>query len=64
MVYGPNSDAVGKMPASSVNEEMLEVLRKSEQEKTDKLLSYYKAICGKVLKNIRRFCLLARNLAF
>ncbi|EXC35473.1 Putative U-box domain-containing protein 50 [Morus notabilis] len=42
----------GKMPASSVNEEMLEVLRKNEQGQIDKLLSQYKAFCGKVKAEI------------
>ena len=36
------------MPTSSVNEEMVEAFRKEEQEKTEKLLSEYKAFCGKV----------------
>ncbi|KAL4367087.1 hypothetical protein GQ457_05G014320 [Hibiscus cannabinus] len=43
-VYTP----FGKLPASAVSEEKLEILRKYEQEKTDKLLSKYIAFCGKV----------------
>ncbi|XP_030528255.1 putative U-box domain-containing protein 50 [Rhodamnia argentea] len=43
-VYGP----FGKLPASSVSEEVLEALRKNEQEKIDSLLSKYIAFCGKV----------------
>ncbi|KAK8673004.1 hypothetical protein V6N13_111360 [Hibiscus sabdariffa] len=43
-VYTP----FGKLPASTVSEEKLEILRKYEQEKTDKLLSKYIAFCGKV----------------
>lgn len=43
------------MPASSVNEEMLEVLRKNEQEQIDRLLSQYKASCGKVVKDFVAF---------
>lgn len=43
-VYGP----FGKLPASSVSEEVLEVLKKNEQEKIDRLLSKYIAFCGKV----------------
>ncbi|KAL5556568.1 hypothetical protein UlMin_038804 [Ulmus minor] len=42
----------GKMPTSSVNEEMVEAFRKEEQEKTEKLLSEYKAFCGKVKAEI------------
>jgi hypothetical protein len=40
--------SVGKLPASVVSEEKLEVLRRFEQEKIDKLLSKYIAFCGKV----------------
>lgn len=40
--------AVGKLPASSVSDEKLGVLRKYEEEKTNKLLSKYMAFCGKV----------------
>lgn len=43
-VYGP----FGKLPASSVSEEVLEVLRKKEQEKIENLLSKCIAFCGKV----------------
>ncbi|KAF8012220.1 hypothetical protein BT93_I0373 [Corymbia citriodora subsp. variegata] len=43
-VYGP----FGKLPASSVSEEVLEVLQKNEQEKIDNLLSKYIAFCGQV----------------
>ncbi|KAK7407195.1 hypothetical protein VNO78_08902 [Psophocarpus tetragonolobus] len=38
----------GKLPARSVNEEKLQILRKDEQEKIKKLLSKYIAFCGKV----------------
>ncbi|KAK8485708.1 hypothetical protein V6N13_089144 [Hibiscus sabdariffa] len=47
-VYTP----FGKLPASAVSEEKLEILRKYEQEKTDKLLSKYIAFCGKVKAEI------------
>ncbi|OMO72960.1 Rossmann-like alpha/beta/alpha sandwich [Corchorus olitorius] len=47
-VYTP----FGKLPASAVSEEKLEVLRMYEQEKTDKLLSKYIAFCGKVKAEI------------
>ncbi|EOX91927.1 U-box domain-containing protein kinase family protein, putative [Theobroma cacao] len=47
-VYTP----FGKLPVSAVSEEKLEVLRKYEQEKTDKLLSKYIAFCGKVKTEI------------
>lgn len=40
--------AVGKLPASSVSDEKLEVLRKYEEEKMNKLLAKYIAFCGKV----------------
>ncbi|KAE9613338.1 hypothetical protein Lal_00027757 [Lupinus albus] len=43
-VYTP----FGKLPASSVNDEKLEVLRKYEEDKINKLLSKYVALCGKV----------------
>lgn len=39
---------VGKLPASSVSEEKLQVLRKYEEQKIDKLLSKYITFCGKV----------------
>lgn len=48
MVCFPSSAAVGKMPATFVSDEMLEVIRKNEQESIDKLLSQYIAFCGKV----------------
>ncbi|TKY69960.1 putative U-box domain-containing protein 50 [Spatholobus suberectus] len=38
----------GKLPARSVSEEKLQILRKDEQEKINKLLSKYIAFCGKV----------------
>ncbi|WZZ12587.1 hypothetical protein YC2023_105676 [Brassica napus] len=38
----------GKLPASSVSEEKLEVLRKYEDQKINKLLSKYVTFCGKV----------------
>ncbi|XP_010463003.1 PREDICTED: putative U-box domain-containing protein 50 [Camelina sativa] len=43
-VYTP----FGKLPASSVSEEKLQVLRKYEEQKIDKLLSKYIAFCGKL----------------
>uniref|UniRef100_A0A2P2KQ60 RING-type E3 ubiquitin transferase n=1 Tax=Rhizophora mucronata TaxID=61149 RepID=A0A2P2KQ60_RHIMU len=43
-VYTP----LGKFPASAVNDDKLEVLRKYEQQKVESLLSEYKAFCGKV----------------
>ncbi|KAG7968093.1 hypothetical protein I3843_08G134500 [Carya illinoinensis] len=43
-VYTP----FGKLPASVVSEEKLEVLKKYEREKIDKLLSNYITFCGKV----------------
>ncbi|KAK9164008.1 hypothetical protein Syun_004910 [Stephania yunnanensis] len=42
----------GKLPASAVNEEKLEVLRMCEQEEVDKFLSKYLALCGKVKAEI------------
>ncbi|XP_059435551.1 putative U-box domain-containing protein 50 [Corylus avellana] len=47
-VYTP----FGKLPASVVSEEKLEVLRRFEQEKIDKFLSKYIAFCGKVKAEI------------
>ncbi|TXG60079.1 hypothetical protein EZV62_014652 [Acer yangbiense] len=47
-VYTP----FGKLPASSVSDEKLQVLRKYEERKIDKLLSKYKAFCGKVKAEI------------
>lgn len=46
--------AVGKLPASSVSDEKLKILRKYEQEKIDKILSKYKAFCGNVCGIMRR----------
>ncbi|VYS71499.1 unnamed protein product [Arabidopsis thaliana] len=43
-VYTP----FGKLPASSVSEEKLQVLRKYEDQKIDKLLSKYITFCGKL----------------
>lgn len=43
-VYTP----FGKLPARSVNDEKLEVLKKDEQDKINKLFSKYIAFCGKV----------------
>lgn len=43
-----DSFAVGKLPAKSVNDEKLEVLRKDEKEKIKKLFSKYISFCGKV----------------
>ncbi|ESQ31308.1 hypothetical protein EUTSA_v10003671mg [Eutrema salsugineum] len=43
-VYTP----FGKLPASSVSEEKLEVLRKYEEQKINKLLSKYVTFCGKL----------------
>ncbi|GMN34003.1 hypothetical protein TIFTF001_004463 [Ficus carica] len=43
-VYTP----FGKLPARAVNDEKLEVLKKHEKEKTDKLLSKYISFCGEV----------------
>lgn len=40
--------SVGKLPASSVSEEKLEVLKKIEQGKIDGFLSKYITFCGKV----------------
>ncbi|XP_012081674.1 putative U-box domain-containing protein 50 [Jatropha curcas] len=47
-VYTP----FGKLPASSVSEEKLQVLRKYEQEKIEKLLSKFITFCGKVKAEI------------
>lgn len=44
----------GKLPASAVSEEKLELLRKLEKEKTDKMLSNYIATCGKVKAEIHK----------
>ncbi|GAB4848800.1 hypothetical protein Ancab_003593 [Ancistrocladus abbreviatus] len=50
LVYTP----FGKLPASAVSEEKLEILRKCEREKIDKTLSKYIAICGKVQSEIHK----------
>ncbi|KAF2285282.1 hypothetical protein GH714_042324 [Hevea brasiliensis] len=47
-VYTP----FGKLPANSVSEEKLLVLRKYEQEKIEKLISKYISFCGKVKAEI------------
>lgn len=41
------SFAVGKLPASSMSDEKLKILRKYEKEKLNELLSKYIAFCGK-----------------
>ncbi|KAL6225069.1 hypothetical protein ACLB2K_003921 [Fragaria x ananassa] len=41
------STPFGKLPASSVSDEKLKILRKLEQEKIDKILSKYITFCGK-----------------
>ncbi|KAK7309582.1 hypothetical protein RJT34_06429 [Clitoria ternatea] len=52
VTYNVSKDYVytpfGKLPARSVSEEKVEILRKDEQEKINKLLSKYIALCGKV----------------
>lgn len=40
--------AVGKLPANYMSDERMEGLRKMKEEENDKLLSRYKAFCGKV----------------
>lgn len=40
--------SVGKVPASAISDEKLEVLKKYEKEKIDKLLSKYTSFCGEV----------------
>ncbi|KAK5843463.1 putative U-box domain-containing protein 50 [Gossypium arboreum] len=56
VTYNISTDFVytpfGKLPASAVSEEKLEILKKYEQEKTEKLLSKYIAFCGKVKAEI------------
>ncbi|KAM0976042.1 hypothetical protein ACFX15_018472 [Malus domestica] len=47
-VYTP----FGKLPASSVSDEKLKVLRRYEQKKMDNILSKYVAFCGKVKAEI------------
>lgn len=49
---------VGKLPASSVNDQKLEALNKYEKETMDKLLSEYISFCGKVLISSFLFCLI------
>lgn len=39
---------LGKLPASAVSNDLLQIIRKREREKIDKLLSGYVAFCGKV----------------
>ncbi|KAK6923842.1 Serine-threonine/tyrosine-protein kinase, catalytic domain [Dillenia turbinata] len=41
------STPFGKLPPSVMSDEVLEVYRKDEQEKIDKQLSKYRALCGK-----------------
>ncbi|XP_038980828.1 putative U-box domain-containing protein 50 [Phoenix dactylifera] len=45
LIYTP----FGKLPTSSVNDEMLEDLRMREKDTVDKLLGKYMAFCSKVL---------------
>ncbi|XP_050150495.1 putative U-box domain-containing protein 50 [Malus sylvestris] len=47
-VYNP----FGKLPAASVSDEKLKILRRYEQEKIDKILSKYIAFCGNVKTEI------------
>ncbi|KAA8530751.1 hypothetical protein F0562_005481 [Nyssa sinensis] len=47
-IYTP----IGKLPASSVSDEKLEVYRKIEEGKIDKLLAKYIAFCGQVKAEI------------
>ncbi|KAH9664333.1 putative U-box domain-containing protein 50 [Citrus sinensis] len=47
-VYTP----FGKLPATSLSDEKLEILKKYEQGKTDNLLSKYMGFCGKVKAEI------------
>ncbi|XP_031742359.1 putative U-box domain-containing protein 50 isoform X2 [Cucumis sativus] len=51
MEVSPNFN-IGKLPVSSVSEEKVEVLRRYEQEKINKLLSKYVDFCGKVRAEI------------
>ncbi|KAL2928638.1 putative U-box domain-containing protein 50 [Bienertia sinuspersici] len=44
----------GKLPASSVNENKLQILQKCEQQKIDKLLSNYIAFCGKIRAEVHK----------
>ncbi|XP_021728195.1 putative U-box domain-containing protein 50 isoform X1 [Chenopodium quinoa] len=44
----------GKLPASSVSDDKIQMLRNCEQEKTDKLLSRYIAYCGKVKAEVHK----------
>ncbi|XP_074308532.1 putative U-box domain-containing protein 50 isoform X1 [Silene latifolia] len=48
-VYTP----FGKLPASSVSDDKLQILRKCEREKIDQLLSKYIAFCGKVKTEVQ-----------
>lgn len=47
--------AVGRLPARSVSEEKLELVRKEENEKIDLFLNKYKAFCGKVCYALQMF---------
>ncbi|KAK9713152.1 hypothetical protein RND81_06G007100 [Saponaria officinalis] len=49
-VYTP----FGRLPASIVSDERLQILRKCEQEKIDQLFSKYKAFCGKVKAEVHK----------
>ncbi|XP_050381481.1 putative U-box domain-containing protein 50 [Argentina anserina] len=54
------STPFGKLPASSVSDVKLKILRKLEQEKIDKILSKYIAFCGKArvkveILNVERY---------
>ncbi|MBA0608424.1 hypothetical protein Godav_020651 [Gossypium davidsonii] len=51
VTYNISTDFV-YTPSSAVSEEKLEILKKYEQEKTEKLLSKYIAFCGKVKAEI------------
>ncbi|XXG49135.1 hypothetical protein AAC387_Pa02g3401 [Persea americana] len=44
----------GKLPASSISDEGLKVLRMYGKDKSDKLLSKYKAFCGKVRTEVMK----------
>ncbi|KAK4416993.1 putative U-box domain-containing protein 50 [Sesamum alatum] len=50
-VYTP----LGRLPTSSVSEEKLKVLEKSEEAKSDKILSQYIAFCGRVKAEVIKF---------
>ncbi|KAL6222826.1 hypothetical protein ACLB2K_006216 [Fragaria x ananassa] len=54
------STPFGKLPASSVSDEKLKILRKLEQEKIEKILSEYTTFCGKArvkaeILNVERY---------